>query len=404
MTVPLLIDRIGAERFGLLALAWGLVGYAGILDLGIGRAVTRRVAELRMTAGDAEILNVLRSGLSVTKVAGLAGCLALMLAAFSGVHRAIPLSNIQADEILYSMMLLALALPIQAMSATYRGVNEAYSNFVGISVLRIMLGAANFGGPFMVSLWSTDLAWLVSTIVLSRLVGLYAYRTLALRCLPYRAETGLADRATMVGLLRFGGWVSVSNAISPVLVQADRFFIGVLISASAVTAYVLPYEIVMQCLVLVGAVTTVIFPAMSGAVAEDRLRAREIYAVWLWRVGLGMLAVTVALSVSLPWILDTWLGSRVSDDSLLVGRILCAGVFLNSVGAVCFAYLHANGRVRATAIAHIVEVPLFLGVLYLAVTEIGIVGAAVAWVVRVALDTGLLLWLVSSLHAETRAT
>lgn len=40
LTIPALIRMIGLERFGLLALAWGLIGFAGIFDLGIGRATT----------------------------------------------------------------------------------------------------------------------------------------------------------------------------------------------------------------------------------------------------------------------------------------------------------------------------------------------------------------------------
>ena len=47
LTVPALIRMIGMERFGLLALAWGLIGFAGIFDLGIGRATTQTISRLR---------------------------------------------------------------------------------------------------------------------------------------------------------------------------------------------------------------------------------------------------------------------------------------------------------------------------------------------------------------------
>lgn len=49
LTVPGLISIVGTERFGLLALAWGLIGYAGALDLGIGRALTQRIASCEAT-------------------------------------------------------------------------------------------------------------------------------------------------------------------------------------------------------------------------------------------------------------------------------------------------------------------------------------------------------------------
>ena len=47
-------------------------------------------------------------------------------------------------------------------------------------------------------------------------------------------------------LLRFGGWMTVSNIVGPLMVTLDRFLIGALISVSAVAYYATPYEVVSQ--------------------------------------------------------------------------------------------------------------------------------------------------------------
>ncbi len=402
VTVPELLDRIGAERFGFLALAWGLIGYAGILDFGISRAVTQRLAALRADGADAEIFRVFRSGTRIATLAGGVAGLLLLVAVLLGLHRLVPSADVQSMELGAAMALMAIALPIQAVSGTYRGVNEAFGNFVGISLLRVGLGVANFGGPFVISFFSTDLAWLVSTIVASRVVALGVYRVLALRCLRMESQyrTLTADRRTIVELLRFGGWFTVSTTLSPVLGQADRFFVAAIISASAVTAYVIPFEIITQSLVLVGAVTTVLFPALSRAVAADPTLGESMFKSWVIRVGAGMLALTIGMFLVLPWLLDAWLQDRVPDQSAVVGRILSIGVFLNSIGAVCFAYLHAHGRVRQTAVAHLLEAPVFIVALYFGISYFGISGAAWAWVFRMLMDTSILLWFVGRMHRE----
>nr|MDQ6925886.1 hypothetical protein [Candidatus Eremiobacteraeota bacterium] len=41
---PVLLHSMGAERFGLLSLAWTIVGYFSAFDLGIGRALTQALA------------------------------------------------------------------------------------------------------------------------------------------------------------------------------------------------------------------------------------------------------------------------------------------------------------------------------------------------------------------------
>jgi len=44
-TVPLLIVGMGKERFGLLSIIWMGVGYLSLFDMGLGRALTRLIAE-----------------------------------------------------------------------------------------------------------------------------------------------------------------------------------------------------------------------------------------------------------------------------------------------------------------------------------------------------------------------
>ena len=38
VTLPVIIRGIGLDRFGVLSLAWIVVGYLGLLDLGIGQS------------------------------------------------------------------------------------------------------------------------------------------------------------------------------------------------------------------------------------------------------------------------------------------------------------------------------------------------------------------------------
>jgi O-antigen/teichoic acid export membrane protein len=44
-TIPFIIQGMGIERFGLLSLAWVVLGYFAIFYLGLGRATTKFVVE-----------------------------------------------------------------------------------------------------------------------------------------------------------------------------------------------------------------------------------------------------------------------------------------------------------------------------------------------------------------------
>lgn len=395
LAVPPLLSNIGGERFGLLALVWGLVGYAGVLDLGIGRSLTQMIGRLRGERQTQTIADAVATAAHITLFTGLAGAVAIALVVGTGASKWVNAPSVPVSEIQWSALLLAIILPAQAMSATYKGVNEAFLQFKGINLLRILLGTINFLGPYLVSLFTVELPWLTATLVASRLLALLVYRLLAHSCLrnQYAARTrGRYSTPMARQLLAFGGWVTVSSVIGPIIVQADRFVIASLLSAAAVTTFVIPYEMVMQTLALVGAVSTVLFPTLSRMIHEQPDHWRSYFNKWTLRVTLMMGMLCMLLAFNLPWLLTLWLGNRLDGQAIVVGQILCLGVFFNGLGILHYSLLHAQGRSQTTATLHAVELLPYMAALTLLITQFGLIGAAWAWTARAAIDAVALIY------------
>ncbi len=182
----------------------------------------------------------------------------------------------------------------------------------------------------------------------------------------------------------------MSSVVSPFLVQADRFVIGAVISAAAVTVYVLPYEVVVQSLILVGAISSVAFPTLTIMLHKHPEEWRPYFMRWVGIVTFLMLAVCTLLAFSLPLVLSLWIGVNLNSLSITIGQILCIGVLFNSIGSMFYALLHAQGRADLTAKLHLLELPIFLAFLLYFVESHGLIGAAWVWVGRMILDTALL--------------
>jgi O-antigen/teichoic acid export membrane protein len=71
-------------------------------------------------------------------------------------------------------------------------------------------------------------------------------------------------------------------------------------------------------------------------------------------------------------------------------QVIGLGVLINSLGHTPFAFLQGIGRPDLPAKFHIIELPIYIVLVWILLSEFGIVGAACAWTLRVLLDTFLL--------------
>ena len=125
VAIPLLIKGVGTDRFGVLTLAWALIGYLGLLDLGIGRALTKLVAEKLGEGQERQVPVLVWTSLLLMLVLGLVGMGALLLLSPWAVHRALNIPAPLREEALGAFYLLAIAIPFVTGSAGLRGVLEA---------------------------------------------------------------------------------------------------------------------------------------------------------------------------------------------------------------------------------------------------------------------------------------
>ena len=391
-TIPALIDRLGTERFGLLAMAWGLTALSGLFDLGIGRAATQAVSAYIGASQRSNVPVVVYVAARLAIITGLAGGIFFAALVLLGIQNNLKFSPILTNEVFWAFLLLAFVIPLQSVSAMYRGINEAFENFRYISLIRAGLGVANFAGPLAITYWTDHLPWLFASLVISRAIGFYFYRRAAQQhtnsssksTLAYSADVRMQIRAR---LLSFGGWFTVSNIIYPLLGQIDRWFIGTIISAAAVTSYVVPFDLIGQSLTIVGAVTTVAFPNITSRIQNDGVRATfEFRRILLLMVAL-MTVVTIVLIVLMPYLIPFWLGAEFPKIGVKVGQILALGLVPYTVGTLYVVMIHASGHVDINAKSHFIQVLIFLPGVFWAVYNFGMAGAAWCWVVRIIFDS-----------------
>ena len=135
------------------------------------------------------------------------------------------------------------------------------------------------------------------------------------------------------------------------------------------------------------------FPGLSTLMQEKPDQWQPYFRKWLLRVAGLMAVVCTALALLLPLILPLWIKSNLKPESILVGQVLCLGVFANAIGSMFYALIHAKKRADITAKLHLVELPIFLVILFFMINQFGVIGAAWAWVGRMIFDSIALAWI-----------
>ena len=406
--IPLLIEGLGKERFGLLTIIWMGVGYFSLFDLGLGRALTKLVSE-RLGNGKTEDMGLLIwTALTLMAMLGAFGGALILVFAEPLVTGLLNVDSALHGEAILAFRILAAGLPFVVVTAALIGLLEAHQRFSTIAAIRIPLGILTFAGPLVTVQITPSLAWATGVLLLGRSLSLIACFAAVTRSRKELLTPALPSRSHMKPLFSFGGWLTVTNIVGPLMTYLDRFFVGAILNMSAVAYYATPYEILSKVQVIPHSIMGVMFPAMSSAIAGDQQLLSQLYAASVQALLWMMLPITASFFLLGPEALGLWLGEDFRKASAPVVQWLALGWMINTLARPPSTVLQSAGRPDLVAKAHLLELVPYLFALWFLTTIYGIVGTAMAWTLRIVVDTLVLNELAGkhfkSLHREIYRT
>ena len=391
LSIPFALHGLGPARFGILSLAWVVVSYFSAFDLGLGRAATKFLAEAFGAGAAATLPAIAWTALLIQALLGAAGGLVLAGITPLLVGQVFQVPRDLAPEALASFRALALAVPLILISGSLRAVLEAAQRFDLVNLVKAPFGAATFLIPVVGVLAGWTLPGIIAALVASRGLALAVLYYLCVAVVPVLQGAPRFHRGHARALFGFGGWITISSVVGPLLIYLDRFVIGTVLSLAAVTHYTAPYEMVTRLLIIPASLVTALFPALSvlGARTDSQgLATFSAQAVKYLLVLTGPAAVLIAAFAH--EILRGWVGPEVARAGSSALQILAPGVLVNALSQVPYSALQASGRPDLTAKFHLVELPLHALLTWGLVSTFGVPGAALAWTIRVSVDAALL--------------
>jgi O-antigen/teichoic acid export membrane protein len=402
VAVKFIVPGLSEEKFGLLSIIWVFIGYFTLLDFGISRAVTKFLSE--STVNDDRKRSGTIVWTSLAFCAGLGIVLAVILALLTPfiVRDVLKVAPAFQRDARVSLFIAAGCLPLVLLYGALRGVMMALQKFFLTNVIQGGVGIAQWVGALILVLYGKGVVEIIVLTLVIRILSTGVSLLYLPSLMPGIFNKVAAFRwSVLKELSAFGGWITVTQIVAPVILYLDRILIGSMISLAAVTYYSVPQEAITRLLILPMSLSLTLFPAMSGQFALNASEGlSRLYFQSLRFITYLLLPCVVVLVAFSHDFLDVWMGSIFADQSTRILQIFSVGLLFNGIAQIPATVLHAIGRPDLTAKANVAELPIAIFLNYMLIPRYALAGAAIAWLLRIVLDVVLLLWLVRIARKE----
>ena len=378
-SLGVLARHLGTERFGLFTLAFAIVGYASIFDAGLTRAVIREIAIHRNSETEQRKI-ISTSTITIGVLGGVASLLIYIATPLAS--SLLKISTTYNNDTELAFKVLAFSIPIFLLNQVWLAYLEGHERFANINIQRMISNSCIAGIPTVFALYSPTLTAAIVGLLLGRCVSLIISFWF---CREIIIHSGLLfHRTVFKRFIKFGGWMTVSNIISPIMVYFDRFIISNTLGANQVAYYTAPSEGISRALNVPGALARALFPKLSNATSKsEKNHLEKISYLLIASVCLPMIILGFVYAQE---IMVIWMGDEYAGEPVIVLRILLVGFFFNSLAQIPFAKIQATGKAHITAILHAIELIPYLTLLYILSKHYFLMGVAFAWSIRVTVD------------------
>jgi O-antigen/teichoic acid export membrane protein len=385
IVTPLYLREIGLQRFGMLALFWLFVGYFGFFEGGIGLAASQRIAS---NTGDPALrIRTASTALTLSLIMGLLGGIVLIPVAYL-YFTAKQTVETDGASLVGILIILAFGILFVNLSSLLGGILRTRSDHTALNGISAISGVLVQVTPLVVAIWwSNELVYLLASVIVARMLPLPLFYAMTCRAMGAVLRPSL-DRTEVRALTSFGIWVTVSSLVSPLMSALDRFVLGIVQGPAPVASYSLGLQLSERTSVVPGAVVASYFPVYASANEEERKRVSQSF---FKKYSLLIAGMTVSIILLSGPFLHFWVGAEVASKATPVAIVVGLGFWANMMARLPFIHLQAQGRPNLVAICHLIELPIYLAILYAATTTLGLIGGAVAYSLRCALDYALLL-------------
>lgn len=375
---PVIVKALGNYDYGIWAIVFSVVGYMGLLDMGMQPAIVRYVAKYHALKDNKELMNIYSTSLLFLGIIGALICIFFIGWAFIDPQL---LAGHSQDVEKYTYFLLIVGMLM-------------INNFTGAVFDCFLQGLQRYDIRSAVTILNTIVGNAIAYVLLTRGGGLLTLALtngigFSLKSLIYwyilarpgfgafRFEKRNVSLKSLKELAAFAYKSLIQGISSTISLDTDSIVIGAFLGPIIVTYYVIPSNFISQIRNLVWSLTTPFMPLFSDIDAYGDSRKTEQVFIVASRYTLGLIFPLMggAYFLGLPF-LARWMGPQYAANGRWVLYILLAAYMVPWINPLSNRFLTGTGYQGILAKTGLVSATLNLGLSLLLVRRMGKEGVA----------------------------
>jgi O-antigen/teichoic acid export membrane protein len=340
-----LLRHLGTGTYGLWIVLLAIVGYLGLLDVGVSTAAVQRVARL-MAAHDRDgVADLIRTAWTFFAVSGVIAVLVTVVLA-PYVSSFLHLGTIDPTVAGTTLIILGLMMAAMFLGSVPNAVLFGSGRGDRLAQLGGLTLVISQGVQIVVVIAGAGLVGLAIVSLAGVCLGLVLMAAMVHRVTGSSIRDGHFRRSVLVDLLRFGARQTVISLGGLIAYQLDAVVIGLILPI----AQVAPYDIALSTSNLTRNLSTqgtnLLLPTYAHL---DAVGDRTRQAWYFFRSVLVGMAISIPIVVALAAfgdpILRLWLGT-VPPKTYEIVIALGLVITLQLPGHQCFSFLTGIGRIQ----------------------------------------------------------
>lgn len=386
-TVPILLNYLGAEKYGVYITISSWITFLGFLDFGLGKSLLNKVAAADGLSDRELARRNISSGILLLLAAALIlGLIFIFIAPYISWENVI--SNVSADlleqtqpAIILLILLFLVNLPLGLVQSIQVGHQEGY-----ISSLWWLLGTIlGFVGIILVTVLGGGIYGVVlvtfGSVVLANVLNWIEF--FGIRHREFSPRISLFDKQLSVQLVRYGVLFFILQITSAIGFQTDNLIIAKFLGPDQVTYYSIPAKLFSIIPIVLGVLLNPFWAAYGEALAHhDYSWIKKAFARSLYISFFASLSISILLVVFGQLIISYWVGEDISVSIVLIFALGVWNIVM-SLGGPLSVLLNSHNIIGFQIVTSTLMGITNLIVSIVLVNKVGVVGVVIGSILSV---------------------